>query len=314
MNICSVATVRALGWDPKTLLPIKARLFGASRGAEIQLVGGIILEIQPPGGRKKEEPPVVRLFYVSTNVTRTYLSLSTLKAMGVVDQDFPRFRQERNPIPITVTAAVTTAPEPPVLNPQACTNTGVVMPGEKPCQCPKRAPPPRDKPKLPAPATKENLPLLKKYILDRYAASAFNCCEHQALPMMKGGPGLQLHINPNAKPVAVHKPAVVPIHWQEPVLEGLLRDVRLGVLERVPVNTPVTWQSRMVVTPKHDGSPLHGDGGVFCLRCRARQAQRSNPGSHLVTFAGDGEAVPPVRAVDGAHRIRTPGGKGQLAC
>ena len=29
----------------------------------------------------------------------------------------------------------------------------------------------------------------------------------------------------------------------------------LGVLERVPVNDPVTWCSRMVITPKPDGSP-----------------------------------------------------------
>ena len=35
---------------------------------------------------------------------------------------------------------------------------------------------------------------------------------------------------------------------------GLDHDVHLGVLENVPVNEPVTWCSRMVVTPKPDGT------------------------------------------------------------
>ena len=55
--------------------------------------------------------------------------------------------------------------------------------------------------------------------------------------------------------MAVHSPSQVPLHWQQAVKDGLDRDVRLGVLERVPVNNPVTWSSRMVITAKTDGSP-----------------------------------------------------------
>ena len=55
--------------------------------------------------------------------------------------------------------------------------------------------------------------------------------------------------------MAVHSPSQVPLHWQQAVKDGLDRDVRLGVLERVPVNDPVTWSSRMVITAKADGSP-----------------------------------------------------------
>ena len=72
--------------------------------------------------------------------------------------------------------------------------------------------------------------------------------------MMKCEP-LKLFLNPDAKPVAVHKPAVVPIHWQDKVYADLERDVALGVLEKVGPNTPVTWCSRMVVTSKADGTP-----------------------------------------------------------
>ena len=40
-------------------------------------------------------------------------------------------------------------------------------------------------------------------------------------------------------------------------MEGLEKDVCLGVLERVPENTPTTWCSRMCVVPKKNGSPHH---------------------------------------------------------
>ena len=65
----------------------------------------------------------------------------------------------------------------------------------------------------------------------------------QPLPLIKGSPPLKLHVYPNAKPVAVHVPPQVPLHWQVLLMAGLARDCRLGVLERVPVNTPATWQS-----------------------------------------------------------------------
>ena len=71
---------------------------------------------------------------------------------------------------------------------------------------------------------------------------------------MQGEP-LNIVMNKSARPVASHIPAPVPIHWQEEVKSGLDRDVEIGVLEKVPVNTPTEWLHRMVLAPKHDGSP-----------------------------------------------------------
>ena len=119
-----------------------------------------------------------------------------------------------------------------------CSNDGVVLQGQQACKCPERALPPSTPPSLPCPATPENLPELKQYLLDRYAPSTFNCCEHQPLPLMQDSPPLQLHVDPTVRPVAAHVPAQVPLHWQLPVKEGLDRDCRLGVIERVPLNTP----------------------------------------------------------------------------
>ena len=106
---------------------------------------------------------------------------------------------------------------------------------------------------LPFPGTEENRHRLERYLLDHYAASSFNVCEHQPLPMMSGPP-LSLTINPNATLQPHHTPIAVPVHWQDEVKAGLDRDVRLGVLEKVPLGTPVTWCHRMVICTKKDGS------------------------------------------------------------
>ncbi len=54
--------------------------------------------------------------------------------------------------------------------------------------------------------------------------------------------------NPKAKPVTAHKAAAVPVHWEKV-------DIRLGVLEKVPIGTPDTWCHRMVIVGKANGQP-----------------------------------------------------------
>ena len=65
---------------------------------------------------------------------------------------------------------------------------------------------------------------------------------------------LRLYVDPDAKQIAIYKPALVPIHWQKKVLADLERDDKIGEMERVCTNTPTTWYSRMVVTSKVDGT------------------------------------------------------------
>ena len=45
------------------------------------------------------------------------------------------------------------------------------------------------------------------------------------------------------------------VHWEEKVKRDLLRVVALGVIEPVPLNTPVIWCHRMVTVPKHNEEP-----------------------------------------------------------
>ena len=70
---------------------------------------------------------------------------------------------------------------------------------------------------------------------------------------MMSGPPMGLMISSDPKPVAYHSPIPVPVHWQEKVKAGLDQDVQLGVIEPVPVGTPVTWCHRMVVCAKKSG-------------------------------------------------------------
>ena len=95
---------------------------------------------------------------------------------------------------------------------------------------------------------------MEKYLLDYYAASAFNTCTHQPMPKMNTPP-MRLMIDDNAIPTVRHKPIPVPLHWQDEVKEAIDADVRMGILEPVPIGEPVTWIHQMVITAKKDGKP-----------------------------------------------------------
>ena len=124
-----------------------------------------------------------------------------------------------------------------------------------PCGCLKRSPPPPPPKQPPFPLTPENIPRLESWMLNTYAASAFNVCPHQPLPKMTGLPPLRIHIKEGSTPTAVHKPSTIPVHWIDKIRDDLERDIQLGVIERVPSNTPTTWCSRMHVVSKKDGEP-----------------------------------------------------------
>ena len=389
MDVTSKATIESMGLDISSLVPVRARVFGPSRGAEIKMIGGILLKVESPDGKG---PSTVRLFYVAENVSRTYLSLATLKALGIVGPDFPRwpgsspcggphsrttatqgaFQSLGQPgeygsnihqrtldtnsvagttseqsqamdasqpslghpsglahLCTTVTQGtfqslgqpgglcsnnVTNSPSlksvagaPVKQEPRStrCSNSGVILPGQDVgCSCPRRQMPPSAPASMPCSPSEENLPQLRQYLLDRYAASTFNVCEHQPLPLLQGSPPLELHVDPAARPTAVHTPGVVPLHWQQAVLDGLNRDVRLGVLERVPVNTPVKWQSRMVVTAKANGDPRRTVDFQAVNACSPRQTHHTQSPWHLVSSIPEGVVKTTFDCWHGYHSLQ----------
>ena len=240
-----ISLLTHLGVKEENLFPVATNL-NTVTGSPVDLIGGILLTFTGTNPSTGVVRSTRQLAYVSRSVPYPFLSREACADLGVIPASFPAIGSCDTAA--TQATAVAASRLPP------CTNTGVTGPDDLPCSCPLRQLPPDTPPILPCAPTKENLPQLKQYILDRYAASAFNQCEQQALPMMTDSPPLRLFIDETAKPTAIHSPAPVPRHWAEQVQAGLDRDVRLGVLERVGVNDPVTWCSRMVITPKHDGS------------------------------------------------------------
>lgn len=67
-------------------------------------------------------------------------------------------------------------------------------------------------------------------------------------------PPLNIFVDPTLKPMVVHRPAQVLIHFVDEVREGLGKGVHIGVLESVPENTLTTWCSWMCVVVKKNRS------------------------------------------------------------
>ena len=222
------------------------------------------------------------MVYVSPDTDRFYMSREAMVQMGIISQSFPQigaaFEKSSS---CAVAPTVSDTPQ---------------------CDCPKRQYPPKRPAKLPFDATTGNSARMKAWLLDRYASSTFNKCPHQPLPAMEGPP-LQFHIDPNAKPVVMRKPAPVPLHWQEQVEDELNRDVSLGVLERVPHGEPTEWCFRMIVTRKHDGGPRRtvdmSPMNKFCTR----EAHASKSPFHLARSVPSASIKTVLDAWNGYHSI-----------
>ena len=232
-SVIPTQTALAMGYTRNDIMPVKLKMRGAIR-EDLGIEGGIVVNVcvHDVAGSVRSSKQLV---YVSGKMEKAFLCREALEKLGIVPANFPV-------VPALQPADHIASAE----SPEACS-----------CQCPRRgqAPPPLPKSLPPGlKGTDQDVPALKEWLLDYYGTTTFNVCEHQPLPMMDCEP-LQLHVDPEARPVAVHKPALVPIHWQDQVLKDLERDVRIGVLEKVSPNTPVTWCSRMVVAAKADGSP-----------------------------------------------------------
>ena len=213
------------------LLPV-TMLMTAANNKGINIIGALplLLSGTSPSGSTLSTRQIV---YFTDSTERVFLSKQACISLGILSKSFPTIGE-------TLEASVKSQSSESAIT--------------RSCQCPTRQMPPPRPTELPYPATIENREKLEKFLLEYYKSSTFNVCQHQNLPMMTGPP-LHIMIEDNARPVAHHKPTPVPVHWQQDVYDGLDQDVRLGVLEPVPIGTPVTWIHKMVVIPKKSGKP-----------------------------------------------------------
>ena len=192
--------------------------------SSMTILGTIILMISA-GSRYTKQ-----VVYIASEARRLILSETVLYALGVIPDSFP------SPGQFSVSSNMVKIAKPVQ------------------CRCLPRGEIPPMASSMPFKPVEANVEKLEKWLLDRYAGTAFNTCEHQPIPQMSG-PDMHIMIKEGTTPVAIHSPIPVPHHWKAQVKAGLDADCMLGVIEPIPAGTPTTWCSRMVVTAKSDGSP-----------------------------------------------------------
>ncbi len=107
--------------------------------------------------------------------------------------------------------------------------------------------------KIPFQPCKDNVPKLRKFLVDSFAASTFN--KTKPFPKLSTPPA-HIHLKPNhVVPTPAFWPAKVAEHWSEEVRLSIERDVEAGILVKVPFNEPTEWCARMVIVGKKDGRP-----------------------------------------------------------
>ena len=186
-------------------------------GSPLEIMGALFLKFELNDHHSNQ------MVYVSKNCKGLYLSQTAMKDLGIVEESFPN------------------------------TQSSACAQGQS-CPCIPRTPTPPRPTEIPFEPIESNIPKLKDWLLKTFESSAFNQCAHQPLPQMTGEP-MKVEFKNDCKPYAVHTPIPVPHHWKERVKEDLDRDVRLGIIEKVPQGTSTEWCARMVVTAKKNGDP-----------------------------------------------------------
>ena len=179
MMVSGMDLPHKLGVTRKELFPMASGI-KAANSEGLKLVGGLLVTVSATvlyGNTRSTS----HMCYVSENVTRLFLSKAACRDLGIIPSNFPEVGSCDS-----------------VLSLNKCELVSPAQPDT--CSCPKRAETP-DPPQLPCPATAENIPRLKEFILKHYGDSAFNCCEKQPLPLMKSSPPMRLFADKDAKPV-----------------------------------------------------------------------------------------------------------------
>ena len=235
------------GFRDDALVPVKRRMYAANNEG-IRILGAIFLRLagKDANGRVFETAEMV---YVSDSTDYFYLSRHAMEQLKIIGPDFPSVGSAFSQF----NAVLPDSPPSSVLS----VSSDHVPPFEKAsCGCFLRAMPPPRPTDLPFEPVEENIPAMKKWLLNHFAASVFNKCTHQRMPFMDGPP-LAVHIDDSADGdnTAFHTPAVTPIHWWNQVEQQLQDYCNLGFIEKVEPNSPSKWCHRGFWTRKADGSP-----------------------------------------------------------
>ena len=247
------------------------------------------------------------------------LSRSTCRILGIIEEDFPKVGKYGKNM-AEVDSVQQTSPDPHAGgggNKHAGSSSFLLStnqvgeayqpPGEcdpdddRPCQCPRRelVDPPES---CPIAMTVEHQDEIEKWILEYFGSSAFNVCKRQMMPCTEGPP-MKIHTDPEAVPVAIHKPCPVPMHWREQVRKDIEADVKRGVLEKVPPGIADTWCARMVITPKKDGRPRRTVDLSALTKVGVRETHHTRAPFRVVCTVPQNMLKTTLDCVDGYHGV-----------
>ena len=250
----------------KDLIPCKKGI-SAVGGSRLHCLGWLPVEFTVQG-HKTTQP-----LFICENVDRIYFSKEACLAVTILPPSFPN----------------------PMYSRQDTSQVSGITKESLP-----RTNPPEKPNKIPYAPTPENIPKLKKYLLDKFATSTFN--KSAPFPSMKTTPA-HIHLKPDAVPYARHSPIPIPRHWKASVKKSLDEDVKRGVIKPVEVNTPVEWCSPMVVTTKKDGSPRRTIDLQKLNSQSLRETHHCQSPFHLASQVPSNTYKTVIDAVDGYHAI-----------
>ena len=159
--------VRRLGVTTENLIPVSLKMHAVDNH-DIGILGATILKLsgKDSEGKERQTRKMVYMINSTESCSSVGKQVQTL-ALYHMTWKFPAMVSSEEPQHVD---NVTTSQS------QQC------------CNCPKRTKPPPLSTSLPFTATDANREKLQQHLLDYYASSSFNVCEHQLMPLMDGPP------------------------------------------------------------------------------------------------------------------------------
>ena len=292
VDCVGVKRLRSLGLAEGQLLKPEVGV-GCANGTAAEVVGIFFGKVTAMNENRQIN---VRVMFYVLKKGGDLLSRHTCERLGVIDAEFPKVGKHLHEVHSLKSRDLKND------GGDVYQEVGVCDPDSPlPCRCPRRRavdPPER----IPFPANTENRARLEEWIKDYYSDSAFSQCKRQTMPCTEGPP-MRIHTDPNAVPLVVHKPIAVPLHYRAEVKANIDADVKRGVLEKVPPGVPVTWCTRMVITPKKDGRPRRTVDLSALTRAGVRETHHTRTPFKVVCSIPQGMYKTTLDCVDGFHGI-----------
>ena len=234
MCVCWPGLVNQLGAREALVKPaLKIRVANGELGEVLGAFFATSLVTTPWGGTVVNK----EMIYVMSWVSQLYLSRDSAVALGVIHTFYLQLGDVCQGVAWVLGYAEEqrdSGEQGEILVPPcekiSYVNDDYLGPRTMDCGCPVRKLPPGLPKRLPLEPAPENRERIQEWIKQRYAALRFNVCGRQQLPLIEGIPPLDIHIDPEVRPVAVAKAFTVLVHWVEKVKADLERDLALGVI------------------------------------------------------------------------------------